>query len=137
MKVTTISFRELMRECHIRDPGEFLRLLRRNALPIVSPKKPVQRDIANTIANRLLGHNIDWYKYERRVRDIEDRGPLEKKANLIGHDVIDDWHARIVSSQGVVSAHANSVLGVVCSGGFLQGNEHSSDFILSLDFHRR
>lgn len=133
MKITTISFRELMRECHIKDPGEFNRLLRRNALPIVSPKKPIQRDVANTIAKRLLGHHIDWYKYERKLRDIDDKGPLERTANLIECEVIDNWYAKIVSGQKDISAHTNSLFGVVCSGGFLGGNENRSDFIFSLD----
>jgi signal transduction histidine kinase len=132
MEVRVISFEDLMKECNIDDPAEFRRLLRHNRLPSVSPRKPMDRDVANKIVRRLTGRKIDWYKYKLRERDLIDKGPLEQKSTDLVRDLVEQWYHKIALDSETEPPRQDCLLGLVCTGGFLKGTRES-DFAIRLD----
>lgn len=72
-----LSFDELMNECYFEDRRQFTRLLRRIGFNL-SPSKPIPRELADKVVNRLVGKEIDWYKYEQKERERSRKSLLDK-----------------------------------------------------------
>lgn len=120
-----------MQECHIDDPDEFRRLLRRNGMPSIPSKGEIDHDIANQIVKRLMGRNINWYKYKVRERDQLDEGPLKKQSTESTLALIESWYGKICREGQFELPEKDHLLGIVCSGGFLQGADESN-FVIRL-----
>lgn len=126
------TFNDLMHELDIQDPAELGRLIKSNKLPEVSQHKPIHRRIANLIVQKLRGKEINWYKYKTRKRDKVRSGPLLEKTDITDVSIIELWFKAISHGQRIEKLGLNRVLGLVCRGGFLEGEE-SQEFILPLD----
>jgi signal transduction histidine kinase len=131
MTKSKITIDDLMKECNIDSPVEFRRLLKRNGLPSVSSKKLIDKDVADKIVERFLGHKIDWYKYEVRERDLIEPGPLKQKSNIADKYIVERWYEQITQDMKNI-LQQDQLLGLVCAGGFLEG-ANESEFILTLD----
>lgn len=131
MKPIKIYYEDLMQECHIDDPDEFRRLLRRNGMPSIPSKGEIDHDIANQIVKRLMGRNINWYKYKVRERDQLDEGPLKKQSTESTLALIESWYGKICREGQFELPEKDHFLGIVCSGGFLQGADESN-FVIRL-----
>ena len=132
MKVKEITYEDLMKECNRSDPIEFRKILRRNNLPLVSSRKPIPRNTANEIVETLTGYSIDWYKYKIELRDKETGGPLIRSKLPESKKIIDHWFKKVDMNRYAESELKESILGIVCSGGFLEGSE-GTEFTVSFD----
>lgn len=128
MELPLISFEDLMKECNIEDAAEFRRLLKRNGLPSVSLRKPIERNVANRIVKRITGHKIDWFKYKLQKRDLVDEGPLKQKSTDFVKQLVDKWYHKVAPDRDLRS-NKGCVLGVVC---FLKG-KLDAEFTLKMD----
>jgi len=119
--MATIDYEDVMRECHIEDPVQFRRVLRRNGFQ-QSPYMPVEHKTADAIVKRLTGHEIDWYKYRREKRDSVGDGPLERSNDPANREKVKTWFSKIITEgSSQQTATRDRFLGFVCSGGFLEG----------------
>ncbi|MFA4918400.1 MAG: hypothetical protein WC581_04005 [Thermodesulfovibrionales bacterium] len=128
MSNITISYNDLMLECNISDAKVFRNLLKKNNL-LLSSKKPISKETADNIAQRLIGKEINWFKYKQKERDKDTSGPLKNEYDQNVLEVIENWFNNIVSEKNV-PLNKNHLVGMGFNGGFLEGD--TSDFILSL-----
>ena len=128
-----ISLENLLAELNVPDEITLRKLLKRNNLPSVSAKKPVARKVAEEIVLRLSGRKIDWYKYKLLEKEKNFGLPLSRNEDLYAKKQVQSWFNQInVNTNGNYQDDINRALGLVCTGGFLSG-ENGEEFLISFD----
>ena len=129
MSRVTISFQDLMEECKYSNTKEFLHVLKRNKLPVISPKKEVEKKDAEKIVQRLLQRNIDWYKYKQRINDSKGGGALFFSSDKIILTNVSEWFDNLLLPKTELK-ESDCIVGLICKGGFLKGSSSSETFVL-------
>jgi signal transduction histidine kinase len=129
-----ISIEDLMRDIEIADLKHLQRLIKNNQLPQISRNKQISRQDADKIALELRGRRINWYKLKQFGRDINTGGPLHRKDFFEISDQLENWYSKLDVQSLQQKSLQIPILGIVCSGGFLRGQNSSNDepFILPL-----
>ena len=136
MKIREISVEDLMKECNFDNVAEFRSVLKgRNDLRHISLRRSVSRDDANMIVRKLTGQDIDWYKYKVQERDLTDVGPLKQKSAVAERKLVANWYHRLTASYEVEPSGLDCLLGLVCKGGFLEGEIEQAEFMVKLDLN--
>jgi len=128
MKLTHISYEDLMKILHYEDKSEFRKTLRRLNVQL-SSRKPVERNKADEISYMLFGRKINWEELETENRSITYVENLEKGINAEQRELINQWYDKI---KNLTDTNGKNIfLALVCAGGFLEG-EQEQEFILTL-----
>ena len=131
-KPDSISVEDLMRDLSISDWKHFQRLTRNNQLPQVSLDKLVPRQDADKIALELRGRRVNWYNLKQFGRDVDTGGPLHRKYFPEISNHLEKWYSKLDTKEVSGELLQLPILGIVCSGGFLRGQNSADDepFIL-------
>ncbi len=89
----------------------------------------MQRRLADEIAFRFTGKRLPWYELEVSKRLLDSAKDLHKFCSQEDIKSIKLWYQQIINNKTI---NKESILGIVCGGGFLEGVDES-EFVISFN----
>jgi len=130
MSNKTISLDVLLEHVKL-DEKKLFRLIKRNNLPQIPKRKPIDLKKANIIAEYLTSKPIDYYNLGVQLRTIENQGPFQKhKASYQDSLRVEKLYNKLNDSlnSSLFSKNKDKILAIVVIGGFIGGTEESPLF---------